>query len=319
MKTRQFMYHTMLALVPGTLVMTYFYGPGILVNLTVCVGAGWLCETLIYKLNPSSAGHPGDGSGLLSCALLGLALPPFLPIPIAVAGVIFALVFGKHVYGGLGLNIFNPAMVGYAGLIIAFPLAMTQWHYNGSLTYDLQTLASMKIGLRQIQGFSGATPLDLFRHREGQTVIEFLAGQGHALRSFTWINIAFLVGGLYLIRVKVISWHMPIAMLGGLLLPSLAFYDAGSSASLGSPLFHLFSGATMLGAFFIVTDPVTSPDSRSGQIIFATCVGILTFLIRSIGAYPDGLAFAILLMNASTPLLDLWLTQKRQLRNSGHE
>jgi len=319
MNTRQFMYHTMMALTPGAMVMIYFYGPGILINLVICVASGWICETLIYKLNPSAAGHPADGSGLLSCALLGLALPPFLPIHIAIAGVIFALVFGKHVYGGLGQNIFNPAMVGYAGLIIAFPLAMTQWHYNGPVSYDLQTLAAMKAGLIEIQGFSGATPLDLFRHRQGQTVMEFLAVQGHALRAFTWINLAFLLGGLYLLKVKVISWHMPVAMLAGLLIPSLAFYDSGSSASLGSPLFHLFSGATMLGAFFIVTDPVSSPDSKTGQLIFATCVGLLIFLIRSIGAYPDGLAFAILLMNASTPLLDLWLGRERPLLNPDHE
>ncbi|MBT3428249.1 MAG: RnfABCDGE type electron transport complex subunit D [Gammaproteobacteria bacterium] len=319
MNTRQFMYHTMLALAPGAMVMIYFYGLGILFNLVICIASGWICETLIYKLNPSAAGYPTDGSGLLSCALLGLALPPFLPIHIAIAGVIFALVFGKHVYGGLGQNIFNPAMVGYAGLIIAFPLAMTQWHYNGPVTYDLQTLAAMKTGLIEIQGFSGATPLDLFRHRQGQTVMEFLADQANVLHAFTWINLAFLLGGLYLLRVKVISWHMPAAMLAGLLIPSLAFYDSGSSASLGSPLFHLFSGATMLGAFFIVTDPVSSPDSRTGQLIFAACVGLLIFLIRSIGAYPDGLAFAILLMNASTPLLDLWLGREHQLINSDHE
>ena len=310
MKTQQFMYHTLIALIPGAMVMTYFFGPGIAINLAGCIATGWLCETLVYRINKTANGHPSDGSGLLTCALIGLALPPFLPIPIAMAGVVFALVFGKHVYGGLGQNIFNPAMVGYAGLIIAFPMAMTQWQSSTPISYDLYPLILIKTGLLEIQGFSGATPLDLFRHRQGQTVAEFWLTQGTRMSAFAWINIAFLVGGLYLIKVKIISWHMPAATLIGILAASLVFYDSGSSASLGSPLLHLLSGATMLGAFFIVTDPVSSPDARLGQLIYASGIGVLIFLIRSIGAYPDGLAFAVLLMNASSPLLDLWISQK---------
>jgi len=222
--------------------------------------------------------------------LIGLALPPSLPIWMILAGCLFAIIFAKHFYGGLGQNLFNPAMVGYAVLIISFPLAMSNWPLPATSLVD---------------GISGATPLDDFKFRGVLSVKEYWqAADGNNWSAWSVINASFLLGGVYLLYIKACTWVAPCTMLGTLALLALFFFDGGSPESLGSPLFHLFSGATMIGAFYIVTDPVTSPDSVRGQAIFGVGVGLLTFIIRTTGAYPEGIAFAVLLMNGCSPLID---------------
>jgi electron transport complex protein RnfD len=174
------------------------------------------------------------------------------------------------------------------------------------------TVLAFKLGMPVADGITAATPLDAFKFRGSLTVDEFMTvssniatlGGMHVGIGWQWINAAFLAGGIYLVYRGICGWLMPATMLLTLAVLALVFYDSGSSQSLGSPMFHLFSGATMLGAFFILTDPVTSPDSTEGKVIFAVGVGSLTFLIRNIGAYPDGLAFAVLLMNTATPFID---------------
>ena len=157
----------------------------------------------------------------------------------------------------------------------------------------------------EIDGLTAATPLDEFKFRGAMTVDEYWLQSGEQ-NWLVWalINLSFLVGGLYLLAMRVCTWMAPVSMLVTLLILSIVFYDSGSSGSFGSPLFQLSTGATMMGAFFIVTDPVTSPNSVRGQFLFGFGVGLLTFIIRNYGAYPEGLAFAILLMNGCSPLID---------------
>lgn len=228
-----------------------------------------------------------DGTALVTAWLLALCLPPDLPLWQGVLGISLALIFGKHVYGGLGKNVFNPAMVGFAILIISFPLSMSAWS---------SPLAD---------GVSSATPLDAYKFRQGLTNEEFFDSQSQAnWQVWVTINLAFLLGGVLLLYQKIISWQAPIGFLGAIGLLAIAFYDGGSSMSLGSPLFHWLSGATMLAAFFVITDPVTSPMRRELLLLYGAGIGGITFLIRVTGAYPEGIAFAVLLMNACAPLMD---------------
>jgi electron transport complex protein RnfD len=304
------MIRTLLALLPGLLILAYFYGAGIVLNVLFAMLFSLLIEVAALKFRNLPLNTATDGSALLTGALLGLALPPYLPLWMLLTGCVFAIIFAKHIYGGLGQNLFNPAMVGYAVLIISFPLALSDWPATESITYSPMDTLSIKLGLptvgsNMIDSYTGATPLDEFKFRGALTVDEFWNkfGSDHWL---IWmkVNFGFLLGGLYLLYAGVCNWKAPVSMLATLCMLSVVFFDNGSSESLGSPLFHLFTGATMLGAFFIVTDPVTSPDSSRGQIIFGIGVGLLTFIIRVTGAYPEGFAFAILLMNGCSPLID---------------
>ena len=292
--TSKLMYQVQIALLPGFLATAYYFGPGIVFNVASAMLFALLCELIALRLRGIPATTARDGSALLTGALIGLALPPYLPVWMILVACIFAIIFAKHFYVGLGQNLFNPAMVGFAVLIISFPLAMSDWPVPSNAA-----LTSM------VDGISGATPLDEFKFRGAITVEEYWQKFG----SSNWtawfvINAGFLIGGLYLLFIKACNWIAPAAMLTTLALLSLWFFDGGSSDSFGSPLFHLFSGATMMGAFFVVTDPVTSPDSPRGQALFGIGIGSLTFIIRSSGAYPEGIAFAILLMNGCSPLID---------------
>jgi len=301
LKTRNLMLHVVLAMLPGVMTMTYFSGLGIVLNIVIVCLAAITLEGLICKIRHQPLDRITDGSTLVTGVILGLCLPPTLPALYLVIGTIFAIIFAKHMYGGLGQNIFNPAMVGFAVLIIAYPLPMSTWYASQP---DMLSLMQAKLFDNPVDGITAATPLDQFRFRGNLTTTEFFLAPELNWAPFMFANIAFLLGGLYLFYQRICDWRAPIAMLATIALLAALFYDTGSSASLGSPLFHLFSGATMLAAFFVVTDPVTSPDSVNGQWIFGIGVGLLTFIIRSFGAYPEGIAFAILLMNAVSPLID---------------
>jgi electron transport complex protein RnfD len=254
--------------------------------------------------------------------LLALALPPTAPWWLGLTGIVFAIVIGKHLFGGLGHNLFNPAMAGYAALMIAFPVAMTRWLLPEGVSQDLPSFtAALDIFLDRellegIDVYTGATALDKFRQHEGaQLVSEFwqkspLMGEWSG-RGWEWINGGFLFGGLYLLYKRIISWHIPCAFLAALALLAALFYDSGSSQSPGSPLMHLFAGATMLGALFIATDPVTAATTLRGKLIYGATIGSLVFIIRAFGNYPDGVAFAVLLGNVAAPLIDVMTAPRR--------
>jgi electron transport complex protein RnfD len=255
-----------------------------------------------------------DGSALVTGLLLALALPPLAPWWIPVIGSLFAIIIAKQLYGGLGYNPFNPAMVGYVVLLISFPLEMTLWPAAGNYpdlasTFSLFFTGSLP-NAASIDAVTMATPLDTLRTRLGlgDTLTELRSGALFGLAGgvgWEWVNLGFLAGGLFMLKLRVIQWRIPASMLAGLALTALVFhlYDPDTYAS---PLFHLFSGAAMLGAFFIATDPVSASTTPRGRLWFGFGIGILTWVIRTWGGYPDGVAFAVLLMNLAAPTIDFY-------------
>jgi electron transport complex protein RnfD len=323
------MLKVLLALVPAILAYVWVFGGGILITLTLASVTALAAEALILKLrNRPIKPFLLDGSALLTAWLLALSLPPLAPWWLVVVGTAFAIIIAKQLYGGLGYNPFNPAMVGYAVLLISFPVLMTHWpapldlaHAKLSFSQQAQYIfgALLPTGV-QIDAVSMATPLDFLKtqltlHREVQDVMS--AEQfGHLGAKGTEMVVgAYLLGGLYLLQQRIISWHLPTAFLLALAGMSGAFYLADAS-HFANPAFHLFTGASMLGAFFIITDPVSGPTTPKGKLIFAAGIAILTYLIRVYGGYPDGVAFAVILMNMCVPLIDAW-TQPRVFGHKG--
>ena len=287
------MYQVLAALVPVVVAQVLLYGPRTLLLLGIGCATALACEALALRVRRRPVATPlRDGSVLVTGALLALAVPPTLPSWLLVLGIAAAVLIGKHAYGGLGQNPFNPAMVGYAVLLISFPLEMTRWTAPGP-PWDAMT---------------GATALDSLRTglRQSYTMQEILAGPafGHVgAAGGEWINLAALAGGLYLLARRVIRWHIPVAMLAGLAVPATLahLFDPGAHAGVA---FQFAAGATMLGAFFIATDPVSAATSDRGRLWYGAGIGLLTWVIRTWGGFPDGLAFAVLLMNLAAPLID---------------
>lgn len=311
------MLKVLLALVPGIIVYVWIYGGGVLVNIALATITALLAELVMLRLR----GRPAkpfitDYSAVITAWLLALAIPPLSPWWLIVVGTLFAIVFGKQLYGGLGYNPFNPAMVGYAVLLISFPALMTKWPAALAIA---QTQLSFADQLHYI--FSGLLPSDVKLDAvTSATPLDYLKTQlklNHEVASISqaplfgavggkgneYVTAAYLLGGLYLWQQKIISWHLPVAFLGTLALMSGVFWIA-NPAHFTSPLFHLFCGASMLGAFFIITDPVSGPTTPNGKLYFAAGVAIITYLIRVYGGYPDGVAFAVIFMNICVPLLD---------------
>lgn len=290
---RRVMLQVLLALAPVAAVQLWLYGPGLLRLLAVAATTALASEALALKLRRRSPQQfLRDGSVLVTAALLALALPSTVPWWLVAFGTAVAVLLGKHAYGGLGQNPFNPAMVGYAVLLVSFPLEMTQWSVPGA-GWDALT---------------GATALDALRSglRESYTIEEIRRGTEFGALGAAggeWVNLAALAGGVYLLVRGIVRWQIPVAMLLGLALPALLAHglDPGAHAD---AVFHLASGATMLGAFFIATDPVSAATSDHGRLVYGAGIGLLTWIIRSYGSYPDGVAFAVLLMNLVVPLID---------------
>jgi len=314
-KTSRLMAWVLLATLPGLAVQSYFYGYGTLINLVWASGLALGLEALVLGLRRRPIMFfLTDGSALVTAFLIALALPPFSPWWLTLIAVLFSIVFAKHLYGGLGNNPFNPAMVGYAICLIAFPVSMTQWPaIEQTLSFGQQWqwfwMESIDGG---IDAWTGATALDLMRHTNGLTLNEVALDNpqlGLSLSVSMWVNLAYLAGGIGLLAINAFTWHAPIAMLA-----SLGFFAGlfhmGEPDLYPSASQHLLTGATMFSAFFIVTDPVSGATSRKGKVVFGIGVGILVFIIRTFGSYPDAFAFAILLMNLSAPLIDTYTRPK---------
>lgn len=317
-----------IACLPGVIALTVFFGFGtlsnILLSLIFCLGF----EALILKLRGRNIGfYLKDYSAAVTAVLLAIAIPPYAAWWMVAVGCFFAIVVAKQLYGGLGYNPFNPAMVAYVVLIISFPLEMTQWLSAGGI---FDNAVSIGTGLQQvfgqtslnaIDGYTGATPLEIVKQNNAQLLVDLyqqeptLSKAMWAGYGWEWVNIGFLLGGIYLLYNKVFTWHAPVSMLISLAILAAVFYDGGSSASKCSPLLHLLSGGTMLGAFFIITDPVSSAVSNKGRLIYGACIGVLIFTIRVGGNYPDAVAFAVLLMNFAAPFIDYYTIP----RSYGHK
>ena len=300
-KTPNVMAWVLVALLPGLAGMTFYFGLGVLWNLfwlsALCLATEVLVVALrTGSLSPALLRAPlqnnlGDGTTLLAAWLIAICLPPYVSIQILAVAALASIGLAKHAYGGLGNNIFNPAMVGYAVILLSFPQALAAWPALGGA----ENLAS--------DALSGATYLSEFRYRDAMTVDEFLLNNPQVMHQQIIAGL-FLLGGLGLIYLRIISWRIPLALLITVGLLASVTYDQGSTQSMGSAWFHWTTGGTMAAAFFVATDPVTHPSRHSHQIIFAVSIGILLFVIRTQGNLPDGIAFAVLLANCATPLLN---------------
>jgi len=312
-----------LALVPGIAAYVWVFGGGVLVSLALASVTALASEAAMLKLRDRPV-RPFllDGSALVTAWLLALAIPPLAPWWLIVVGTLFAIVIAKQLYGGLGYNPFNPAMIGYAVLLISFPAIMTQWPspltlaqaplgFMDQLHYIFSRTLPAGVG---VDAISSATPLDYLKTQlklqpDVATIAQApmfgtLGGKGGE-----FVTGAYLLGGLYLLQQRIISWHIPAAFLLALAAISGVFHWV-NPAQFAGPGFHLFCGASMLCAFFIATDPISGPTTPKGKLVFAAAIGVLTWLIRTYGGYPDGVAFAVLLMNICVPLIDAY-TQPR--------
>ncbi|KZY69747.1 electron transport complex subunit RsxD, partial [Oleiphilus sp. HI0066] len=320
--TSSIMRWVILLCIPGLIAQTYFFGWGNLHNVLLCSITAVLSEAAILALRKRRIGfYLSDYSALLTGVLLGIALPPLAPWWISVIAASFSIIFVKQLYGGLGYNPFNPAMAGYALVLISFPLAMTSnWASPTTLQENFpsvqQTLASIWEIENAPDGYSGATPLDVYKHEVKASTYEAITSQdifgSGIVLGWEWVNVAFLLGGLGLLALRIIPWQTPAGVLLGLALPAILF---SSNPDQAVPLsIHLLAGATMFGAFFIATDPVSSSTTPRGRFIFGLGVGLFTYIIRTWGSYPDAIAFAVLLMNFAAPLIDVYT----QPRTFGH-
>jgi electron transport complex protein RnfD len=308
------MRRVLLALIPTLALSAWLLGVGILVNALFACIVCWLLEvTALYVRQRPIATFANDGSALITALLIALALPPLTPWWVTATACLFAVVFAKHLYGGLGYNVFNPAMVGYVVVLISFPTQLANWptpaETNAGIALTMDIFLHGRSALGSLtDALSGATPLDSIKIQlmQMRTIDEILAQDSFswlAGRGWEWINLAALGGGLWLLYKRVIRWHIPVAMLATMTVLYSVFYMYESSTH-PSPLIGLFSGGTMLAAFFVATDPVSAAASDRGRLIYGCGIGALCFAIRLWGAYPDGIAFAILLMNMAAPLID---------------
>ncbi len=313
---RALMLEVLAALSPGILAHVYFFGPGLLLQIALATGFALTVEAVCLRLRRRAlAPFLGDGSAVLAAVLFALCLPPLAPWWVSALGMLIGIGLGKHAYGGLGYNLFNPAMVGYAAVLISFPLELSQWlaprGLGGEAPGLIESVRIILLGAAPAGGWdaiSMATPLDTLRQlgAQGQTLAEIRSDPrfgDFGGRGWEWVANFYALGGLWLLIRRKIPWQTPIATLGSVILLSLPLWAMEPELH-PSPLQHVFSGAVVLAAFFIVTDPVSGCSTPRGRLIFGAGVGVLTLAIRRWGSYPDAIAFAVLLMNCAAPLID---------------
>jgi len=341
----QLMQTLLLALLPGICASLWFFGYGILLNILIAGFFALAAETAMLRLRGKKiALHLADRSALVCAALFAIGIPPGAPWWLVALGIIFAIVVVKHLYGGLGQNPFNPAMCGYAMLLLAFPLQMTSWHLPNEVVEGVLSVDNLGIpiasaeqeilsplswrGFKQAlllsfpfaassdfdmkaftDGLAMATPLIEFK-MAGQSALLAARDSGASLFSreseTAWevINIGYLFGGLLLLYKRIISWHIPLTIIATVLIVSALFYAPGSASIYGTPYLHLFGSATMIGAFFIATDPVSAATTRPGKVVYGIIIGLSIYSIRVWGSYLDSIAFAVLFGNFCAPALD---------------
>jgi electron transport complex protein RnfD len=316
------MYGVIIALLPALLASFWFFGLGsavvCLTSVVACVLFEWAINRFIFGNRQNTV---LDGSAALTGLLLGMNLPSNLPLWIIVIGALFAIGVGKMTFGGLGQNIFNPALVGRCVLLVAFPAQMTTWPKAGNLLV-------YPVSSDPVDGLTGATPLSLMKQAitsdEPQkyldqlpSTLDLLLGNhvnaAGALGAGTIGEVcalALIIGLCFMLWRKIITWHTPVSIIGTVFVVSGLMYLI-DPAHYASPVQVILSGGLMLGAIFMATDYVTSPMTHKGQLIYGVCIGLLTIVIRNWGAYPEGMSFAILIMNAFTPLINNYVKPKR--------
>lgn len=303
------MYGVIIALVPAILVSFFYFGLGsvvvLLSSVAACVFLEWAISKYLLKTEPSIS----DGSAIVTGLLLGMNLPSNLPVWIVLIGAVVAIGIGKMTFGGLGNNPFNPALVGRCFLLVSFPAQMTSWPTAGQLTSYLDAE-------------TGATPLSIMKTaiKSGDASIldqlpsatQMLLGGDptQGLGSIGEIcSLALILGLIFMLWRKVITWHIPISIMATVFVFNGLLHLANPVYA--GPFEAIFSGGLMLGAIFMATDYVTSPMTHKGQLIYGISIGVLTVVIRNWGSYPEGMSFAILIMNAFTPLINTYVKPKR--------
>jgi Na+-translocating ferredoxin:NAD+ oxidoreductase subunit D len=312
------MWRVVLALSPLTIHAVLNYGLPAIITIVSCVAGAVLSEhfILVWQKKKTTI---GDGSAFLTGLLLALCLPPNIPWFMALTGAIIAIAIAKQIFGGLGDNVFNPALVGRAFIMACFPAAMTTWGLSAlSSGHEFQTFFGF-LNIPTLPNFlhldavTSATPLEVLKHQGYEHLVNSYGGQmelykamffGHKTATGLGETSAVLtiLGGIYLIIKGYIKWQVPVVMVGTVGL--LTWIFGGKTLFTGDPIFHMMAGGLLLGAFFMATDMVTTPITTRGKIVFAFGCGAITVLIRLIGGYPEGVCYSILLMNTATPLLD---------------
>jgi len=319
------MRHVLYALIPAALAYVWFFGPGFILNLII---AGIFCvlgeATMLHLRGKSVESTLADYSALVTAVLLAFAMPALTPWWVTATAALFGIVVAKHLYGGLGYNLFNPAMAGYVMALVAFPMHMNLWTAPrmGDIDYQLLTFAETAQftftgtfpDYLSFDAISRATPLDVvkaglnnmrtFDELQAYPIMGDFGGRG-----WEWIGNFIAIGGFWLLLKKIIRWQIPLGVLAGILVPSGLMYFLVPGIN-PSPGFHLFTGGTILCAFFIATDPVSAATSNKGRLFYGFGIGFLIYAIREWGSYADGVAFAVLLMNMAAPAID-YVTRPR--------
>lgn len=311
-----------LALIPGILIYAWLISWGVMIQCLLAVGFALCAEALMLRLRRLPVIlFLSDSSCILTALLFALSISPYTPWWVNMCGVFFAIMLIKHAFGGIGNNLFNPAMAGFVFVLLSFPAEMNHWPAAHALQSSpdgladcLQIIFPGRENINAVDAFTAATPLSYLQTQiSGMNMIsEFsdepifgaMSGTG-----WEWVALTFLLSGGWLVFRKIIYWQIPAALIGAMFLISLVCYWFDADVY-PSPMFHVFTISTLLGAFFIATDPVSSATTPRGRLIYAAGIGLLAYLIRAWGAYPDGLAFAVLLMNCSVPLLDHYTRPK---------
>jgi electron transport complex protein RnfD len=324
------MYDVLLALAPAFLVSVWFFGLGALYVTAVSVLCCMLAEYVISKHLLKQEPTLRDGSAAVTGLLLAFNVPTNIPVWILFLGAVVAIGVGKMTFGGLGNNPFNPALVGRVFMLISFPVQMTSWPKPVVSRWDLSTVFNFgKYPAEYVDGFTGATPLGVVK--EGVKALDAVSGATRTVSDIITYNVpstldlllgklggsmgeisaaALLLGLIYLLIRKVITWHIPVSIL----LTTAVFTGIlwlANPATNASPVFHLLTGGLLLGAIFMATDYVTSPMSYTGMLIYGVGIGAITVIIRVFGAYPEGMSFAILIMNAFVPLINTYIKPAR--------
>jgi len=324
--TSEVMRLVILATAPGICAMTFFFGWGTLINLVLACSLALVFEAICIKARHRPVSfYLKDNSALVTAVLLALSLPPFAPWWLTTVAVFVAIVIAKQLYGGIGQNPFNPAMIAYALVLISFPIEMTRWTApfvmqaaEGWQVLSFTDTLSVIFGGWQTaaDAFTSATPLDEMRHRAGMTTTEIWRSSSVLANIGAWhaVSAAYLMGGIFLLYKKIFTWHTPASLILTLAAVSLLFYVI-SPDNYTDPIFHISVGATIFGAFFIATDPVSAATSNIGKIWYGAGIGLLIYIIRTWGNYPDAVAFSVLIMNLAAPFID----QYTQPRTYGHK
>ncbi|MPQ46066.1 RnfABCDGE type electron transport complex subunit D [Marinifilum sp. N1E240] len=303
------MYGVVFAMLPALLFSFFYFGLGALVVTLTAVASCYLFEFLISKYLLKTEPTINDGSALITGILLAFNVPSNLPIWIIIIGALVAIGIGKMTFGGLGNNLFNPALVGRVFLLISFPVQMTSWPKPAGLSsgyIDVETGATPLAIIKE--GLKNGEPLSKLMGDIPSNMDLFLGNMGGSMGEIA--GAALILGLIYMLIKKIITWHIPVSVIGTVAILS-GILNLASPEAYAGPLFHILTGGLLLGAIFMATDYVTSPMSNKGMIIYGIGIGLLTVVIRVFGAYPEGVSFAILIMNAFVPLINVYVKPKR--------